>query len=211
MYNIQLSEPNIVSVLLNETAKQLIVTPLRCGQVKLELVDRCLMTDPAHLFIVVVSIGKIEAQLPDRVEKSKTIEAIVKLYDSLDNLLAIDTNSLHIYDLHEEIFDPETVSVKLGKQNGLGVGEIRYMVTGLEIGDAKIVFTSGSAGEQVISSAAVSVQVFSPLRLYPKNQTVIVGSQIQIYSEGGPHPDVNIVYTVQNDNVIGKLSDSCVV
>lgn len=163
------------------------------------------MTDPASLYIAVVSIGKIVAQLPDRVEKSKTIEAIIKLYDSIDNLLSIDSKNLNIYELHEEIFDAETISIKLGRQNDLAIGEIRYLITGLEIGDAKIIFSSGT-GDKCVKSSDVSVQVFAPLRLYPKNQTIIVGSQIQIYSDGGPHPDVNIIYKVANENIISMDS-----
>lgn len=113
-------------------------------QVKLEILDRCLTTEPSSLFISVVSIGKIEVkvrgvtlydhfvvfqlsiqQVPDRVEKSKTIEAIVKLYDSLDNIMAVDVKNLQIYELREEVFNTKILSVKLGQQENLNFGEIR--------------------------------------------------------------------------------------
>lgn len=52
------------------------------------------------------------------------------------------------------------------------------------------------------------MQVFSPLRLYPRNSTIIVGSSVQIYAHGGPHPDINIMYFVQNENVICKFRNN---
>lgn len=55
-----------------------------------------------------------------------------------------------------------------------------------------------------MSKHIVIMQVFSPLRLHPRNSTLIIGSSIQIYSEGGPHPDVNIIFTVHKENVICK-------
>lgn len=67
-------------------------------------------------------------QVPDRVEKTKTIEAIVKLYDSLDNLMVLDLNNLQIYELHEDVFNANILSVKLGQQINLNVGEIRYFL-----------------------------------------------------------------------------------
>lgn len=50
-------------------------------------------------------------------------------------------------------------------------------------------------------------QVFPPLRLYPRNSTLVVGSNMQIYYQGGPQPDVNIVYHVHDHKVICKYTD----
>lgn len=83
------------------------------------------MTEPITLYISIVSIGKIRVQVPDRVEKTKSIEAIVKLYDSSDNLLAIDSNRLEMYSLHETIFNKNILNLKLADQNNLNDGEIR--------------------------------------------------------------------------------------
>lgn len=124
-YEINLSEPGIVNVELDSTGRELIITPLRIGNVRIELIDRCLMTDSSYLHISIVSIGKIEVHVPDRVEKTKTIEAIVKLYDSMDNLLILDSKNLQIYDLHQDIFNANILNVKLGHQINLNVGEIR--------------------------------------------------------------------------------------
>lgn len=91
----------------------------------MELIDRCLMNEPAHLSISVVSIAAIRVQAADRVERTKSIEAIVKLYDSHDNLLLIDPYNLQIYELSDEIFNANILSVQLGDQFNLDLGEIR--------------------------------------------------------------------------------------
>lgn len=83
------------------------------------------MTEPAHLSISVVTIGSIRVVSPDHVERTKSIEAIVKLYDSNDNLLHIDPFNLHVYELTEEIFNSDILSVTLGDQLDLEKGEIK--------------------------------------------------------------------------------------
>ncbi|KAG4071558.1 hypothetical protein HA402_011712 [Bradysia odoriphaga] len=204
-YELTLSDQDIVNVEYDPIKSEIVIKPLRIGRVKVEVSDRCLTTEPSSLFVSVVSIGKIEVMVPDRVEKSKTIDAIVKLYDSMDNVVSVDSNNLQIYELREEVFNTKILNVKLGQQENLNFGEIRYIVTGLELGETKIVFSSGK-GEKLIRSSDANIQVFPPLRLYPRNSTIIIGSNVQIYSQGGPYPDVNIIYSVQNENVVSMES-----
>lgn len=52
-------------------------------------------------------------------------------------------------------------------------------------------------------------QVFPPLRLSPRNATIVIGSQIQVLSTGGPHPDANVEFSVQNGNILGKFGRLC--
>ncbi|EDW01493.1 nuclear pore membrane glycoprotein 210 [Drosophila grimshawi] len=195
-FQLELSEQGIVQVTHDEKHMQLVLTPLRLGHVRLELTDRCLMNEPAHLSISVVGIGAISVLALDRVERTNSIEAIVRLFDTNENLLHIDSDMLSVYQVTDQVFDPAILSVKLDEQHGLGVGEIRFRITGNNIGETKIVFQSGQ-----VSSAPLNVQVFAPLRLYPRNSTLVVGSSIQIYYQGGPQPNTNIVYSVQPRHV----------
>ncbi|XP_017475725.1 PREDICTED: nuclear pore membrane glycoprotein 210 isoform X2 [Rhagoletis zephyria] len=204
-YEFELYEQNVVSVEYDAKEKELVITPLRVGHARLEVIDRCLMTEPAHLSISVVTIGSIRVESPDRVERTQSIEAIVKIYDSNDNLLQIDPFNLHIYELAEEIFNADILSVTLGEQYDLESGEVKYIITGNNLGETKIVFTAGS-GDLLVASEPVNVQVFPPLRLYPRNSTLVVGSSVQIYYHGGPQPDVNIVFYVQDRKVISMES-----
>ncbi|XP_030369021.1 nuclear pore membrane glycoprotein 210 [Scaptodrosophila lebanonensis] len=199
-FQLELSESGIVQVDYDEKTKQLLLTPLRLGHVRLELIDRCLMNEPAHLSISVVGIGAINVLALDRVERTHSIDAIVKLYDSNDNLLHIDVSKLDVYELSELVFDSNILSVRLDEQQNLGPGEIRYSITGNNVGDTKIVFQAGK-GDKQVSSDPLNVQVFAPIRLYPRNSTLIVGSSIQIYYQGGPQPNTNMIYSVHHNKV----------
>lgn len=94
----------------------------------MELLDRCLLKEPAHLSISVVSIGKVRVEAADRVERGKSIAAIVRLYDSHDNILQVDPFNLNIYELAEEVFNSNILSIQLGDQMDLAVGEIRQVL-----------------------------------------------------------------------------------
>lgn len=77
-----------------------------------------------------------------------------------------------------------------------------FYFQGIELGDTKIVFSIGS-GEEVVESAPADVQVFPPLRLSPRNGTLIVGALFQYTSKGGPQPDSNLEYTATSVNIAG--------
>lgn len=62
-YEIKISEPNILNARIDNELRQIIIEPLRIGQVEIDIVDRCLQTDPSHLTVSVVSIGRIEVQV----------------------------------------------------------------------------------------------------------------------------------------------------
>ncbi|XP_002004459.3 nuclear pore membrane glycoprotein 210 [Drosophila mojavensis] len=199
-FQLELTEQGVVQVTHDEKQQQLVLTPQRLGHVRLELTDLCLMNEPTHLSISVVGIGSITVRALDRVERTNTIEAIVRLFDTNDNPLHIDPNMLSVYQLSQLVFDPTILTVKLDEQDNLNVGEIRYSIMGNNIGETKVIFQSGK-GERQVSSEPLNVQVFAPMRLYPRNSTLVVGSSIQIYYQGGPQPNTNIVYTVHEEKV----------
>ncbi|EDW34958.1 GL20049 [Drosophila persimilis] len=199
-FQIELSESGIVNVVHDEKSGGLVLTPLRLGHTRLELTDRCLMNEPSHLSISVVGIGSISVVSMDRVERANSIEAIVQLFDTNDNELHVDPSYLAVYDLSEVVFNPNILNVRLDMQHNLRPGQIRYSITGKNIGETKIVFQSGK-GSQQVSSEPIVVQVFAPIRLYPRDSTLLVGSSIQIYCQGGPQPNTNLIYTVEKEQV----------
>lgn len=68
------------------------------------------------------------------------------------------------------------------------------------MGDTKISFYVGGTD---VSSAPMDLQVFPPLKLYPRNTTLLIGASIQISSKGGPHPDTTIEYSTNIKKVAG--------
>ncbi|KAH8339937.1 hypothetical protein KR067_003165 [Drosophila pandora] len=206
-FHLELSEQGIVKANYDTQSRLLILTPLHLGHVRLELTDNCLSNEASHLSISVVGIGAIKVISMDRVERSARIEAIVRLYDTNDNLLLIDHSRLSMYDLSELVMDPSVLSVRLGDQDNLGTGEIRYFIHGNNVGDTKVVFQSGN-GDQTVLSEPLNVQVFSPIRLYPRDFTLVVGSSIQISYQGGPQPNSNVIYFIEKENVATMSSTS---
>lgn len=62
-YEIKISEPNILNARVDNDLRQIVIEPLRIGQVEIDIVDRCLQTDPSRLTVSVVSIGRIDVQV----------------------------------------------------------------------------------------------------------------------------------------------------
>lgn len=71
------------------------------------------------------------------------------------------------------------------------------------MGDTKLGFTV-SGGDEDIISAPVELQVFQPLRLSPRNGSILVGSVIQLVVKGGPQPNTNIVFTALSHTIARK-------
>lgn len=196
-YDIKVKHSNLLEVQYDKSSNELILKPKQIGETILEISDRCLKIELSQLVVSIVGIGKVELSSPDRVEKTKSIEAIVKLYDTNDKLLDLDYNNLKIYNLNERIYHEQILSIKKAhSQDNLKRGEIRYIITGSELGETKVIVTSGS-----ISSSPSSIQVFPPLQLIPRNATVLVGSHLEITSQGGPKSS-NVIYSVTSGDVL---------
>lgn len=72
------------------------------------------------------------------------------------------------------------------------------------MGDTKLGFTV-SGGDEDVTSAPVDLQVFQPLRLSPRNGSILVGSVIQMVVKGGPQPNANIVFTALSPIIARKF------
>lgn len=124
-YDIKVVDENIVNVEYDEKTRELVLKPLRMGDTKVKILDQCLKTEPSELLVRVVSIGKIAIDAPDRVEKTKQIEGIVRIFDTNHNLLNIDPNNLKIYEMTEDVQNKKILKLKQGDQDNLNRGEIR--------------------------------------------------------------------------------------
>ncbi|KAL1512846.1 hypothetical protein ABEB36_002363 [Hypothenemus hampei] len=208
-FEIALSFDDVVDVIYLENSKQLEITPLKSGEVIIQLIDLCLMSKPASLRVTVVSVGIVRVEMADKVEINKCIPCNVRLYDENDNLM--DIPDLNMVDVRPE-FEDNIVNIQRAEQdpkNPWGIGEIRYIVTGVALGDTKLTFTVAGNDED-ISSAPMELQVFQPLKLHPRNGTILIGSSIQLVAKGGPQPDAEIVFTTV-DNKTAKISDKGII
>lgn len=196
-YDIKVKNPSMLDARHDKSSSDLVLTAKQIGETFVEIADNCLKTEPSKLLVSIVSVGRVELSSPDRVEKSKSIEAIVKLYDSNNHLVNIDYTNLDVYQVTEKVFSEKILSIARGNQENLQQGEIRYVITGNVLGETKIVVSSGS-----VSSLPVNVEVFPPLQLIPRNATILVGSTLEITSKGGPKPDSSIVFQIANSEIL---------
>lgn len=208
-YEFVLSSEEIADVNYLENTGVLEVIPKLDGLLKLAVVDLCLVFKPAIAEIQVLGVGSIIVEVPERVERGQSVSAVVRLYDTMDNLLPIPTTEF--LDLRP-VPDSGIISVKLQQQDRkvpLALGEIRYTVTGLELGETGLKFVSGR-GKREIQSQRVFIQVFPPLRLFPRNMTLIVGSKFQITSRGGPQPDAYVEYSIASAGIVSVSASGVV-
>lgn len=196
-YDIKVKHPSMLEVRHDQSSSELVLVAKQIGETVVEISDRCLKTEPSRLYVSIVAVGRVELRSPDRVERTKTIEAFVRLFDSNNELVTIDSEHLEVYQMTEKTLNERVLTIHRGHQENLQRGEIRYIVTGKELGESKIVVTSGT-----ISSTPASIQVFPPLQLIPRNVTILVGSTFEISSRGGPTVNANIVYTVANSDIL---------
>jgi nuclear pore complex protein Nup210 len=204
-YDLKVKDSSILEVKFDKTSSELVIIPKKVGETVVEINDKCLKTETAKLFVSVVTIGRIELLSSDRVEKSKKIEAIARFFDTNDELIDFDYNNIEIYDISEQIVNEKILKVSMDRQfDGLGLGEVKYIITGNELGETKVTVWSGGKS---VSSSPANIQVFSPLKLLPRNATIFVGSSLEISYRGGPYRGedgaASIVYSVGNSEILG--------
>ncbi|XP_023018857.2 nucleoporin 210 [Leptinotarsa decemlineata] len=199
-FEMALSSDDIALIKYSESTKEIEISPLKSGELTIQLIDLCLVSRPATLIVNVVSVGIVRVEMPDKVEVGKCIPAIVRLYDENDNLM--DSPEYGMIDLQPE-FENKIANIQLAERsptNPWGVGEVHFIITGVEIGETKLVF-SVAGGDEEVTSAPIDLQVFEPLRLSPRNGSILVGSMIQLAIKGGPYPDTNVIFAVASSKI----------
>ncbi|KAJ8925773.1 hypothetical protein NQ315_009621 [Exocentrus adspersus] len=208
-FDLALSAEDIAQVTYLESTKEIEIIPIRSGELTVQVIDLCIASKPTTLSINVVSVGLIRVDMADKVEIGKCISCIVRLFDENDNLMIIPDPDL--FDLRPE-FENNIANIHRAENNPADPwppGEIHFVITGVELGDTKLIFTvSGSDSD--IDSAPMDLQVFQPLRIFPRNGSILVGSIFQLSIKGGPRPDTNVVYTAASSKII-SITDRGVV
>ncbi|XP_075220860.1 nucleoporin 210 [Lycorma delicatula] len=198
-YNVLLNTPDVATVNYIETTRTLELIPKVDGLLKIALIDLCLPSKPAVAEVQVLHVGRIEVDVVNRIEKGHCVTAIIHLYDSLDNPLNIlDIDLLEL----RPFVESDIISLKLQLIDSKR--EIKFAVTGLQLGETKLIFISGREVHEVQSSP-ISIQVFPPLRLMPRNLTLTIGAVFQLKAIGGPQPD-SIMEYFSADHMIAKVS-----
>ncbi|XP_012259706.2 nuclear pore membrane glycoprotein 210 [Athalia rosae] len=211
-YKFVLSDTDIAEIRYVEPTKTISILPLNSGILHFALVDLCLNSAPAEAVIEVQQLGGIQVDAIDKVEIGKCIMAALKLYDTNGRTMeipSIDTLSI------KANTDNGKIEVKLLPNNEQGeppFEQILYMLHGIEEGETQLSFESGR-NEGEIRSEPITIEIFLPLKITPRNLTILVGSVHQLSTTGGPsNSEIEFIsndrdsLTVSSDGMLdGKL------
>ena len=114
-----------------------------------------------------VGLSRIELEVSDKIEQGSSVPMKVHMFDSLGHTL--DATVLPFVNL-QPILGSSIVRIK-------AMDEIEHMVEGLALGETTITYAAGD-----IRSSIVNVQVFAPLKLSPRNVTLVIGATLQVVS-----------------------------
>ena len=114
-----------------------------------------------------VALSRIELEVSDKIEQGSSVPMKVHMFDSLGHTL--DATVLPFVNL-QPILGSSIVRIK-------AMDEIEHMVEGVALGETTITYAAGD-----IRSSIVNVQVFAPLKLSPRNVTLVIGATLQVVS-----------------------------
>ncbi|RZC37684.1 nuclear pore membrane glycoprotein 210, partial [Asbolus verrucosus] len=198
---LSLSNDEVATVNYVEGTRVIEVVPKKSGDLTIQVVDLCLVANPVFIYVKVVTLGRIEVETAGKVEINHCIQVVVKMYDQTDQLL--DVSDVGLIDLRHR-FSKNIANLGRMPQNPddpWPLGEIHHVLTGIELGDAQLTFTFDSK-DQVLTSDPVDIQVFPPLRVNPRNGTLLIGSSLQLTLRGGPQPDISIEFHALSNTTI---------
>ncbi|XP_043563927.1 nuclear pore membrane glycoprotein 210 [Chiloscyllium plagiosum] len=174
------------------------VLPIHPGMLTVLVHDLCLaFLGPAKAEVHVSDILELYVRVVDKVEIGNTVKAYVRVLDYLRkpffskyfkfmNLKLKAASQIVSIEPLDEILDDYTAS---------------FTVQGKAIGQTSLTATVMNKDGRKRSSAPHQVEVFHPFRLIPKKVTLIVGAMMQITSEGGPQPQSNILFSINDENL----------
>lgn len=129
-FELALSADDIATVKYTESSKEIDIIPIRSGELTVQVIDLCLVSRPATLVVNVVSVGIIRVEMTDKVEITKCIPCIVRLYDENDNLMVIpDPNMIDLRPVFQNNI-ANIIRAEVDPAKPWGIGEIHYVITG---------------------------------------------------------------------------------
>lgn len=193
----------------NDRTDNITVVPLSEGSIELSVTDLCL--SPVKTAVASISISDIvtvELLVVDKVELNREVEASLRILDG--NFRPIESSFFSLMDI-QLISRSEFISVSPSAEKGAtDQFSASYSVRGKALGRAYLQVSAVAKTGRKITSSAKEIQVFPPLRLKPKNITIIPGTYFQVTAFGGPQPESTIEFRVKNSAVATVTNDGLV-
>lgn len=205
-FKIQLSTHQVAKVTHNG-GRQIDIRPLAPGDLVISIKDLCVKSEPAEATFKVRNIHHMVLLTNTFVEIGKTIKAIVRLYDSEGHFLPIHPGEVNIRPVIE-VNSMLTIKPELTKSEN--TYDTEFSVMGSSLGKTNLYFVADTFPIEQIRTQTTSIQVYTQLRLSPKNLTLAVGSSYQLIVSGGPHLECVFEFKSE-DEQITKVSNGGIV
>ncbi|KAI4499131.1 hypothetical protein M0802_005714 [Mischocyttarus mexicanus] len=199
-YEFILSSNDVADVRYMEPTKVICIKPKKAGIVHISLRDLCLPSKEAEAIIEVQQLAVIETDVINKIEKGKCVIAALKLLDTNGNIIKL--TSLDVLNFKPK-FENKYIQIKqlsLNEHGNPPYDQVLYKVYGIDEGETQLTFLS-EANELVIQSEPISIQVFLPLKIHPKNLTILIGTIYQIQTIGGP-TNAEIEFSTKNNEIL---------
>lgn len=205
-FKIQLNT-QIVAKVTHNGGRQIDISPLAPGDLVISIKDLCVRSEPAEATFKVRNIHNMLLLTNTFVEIGRTIKAIVKFYDSEGHSLPIQPGVVNIRPVID-INSMLTIKPELSKPEK--TNEVEFSIMGSSLGKTNLYFVADTFPMEQIRTQTTSIQVYSQLRLSPKNLTLAVGSSYQLTVSGGPHLECVFEF-ISEDEQITKVSNGGIV
>ena len=205
---IQTEMKGVAEVKYESDTRQVLAAPLQPANTNIIVKDLCLSAEqPAQAALNIMGVVKVELDVLDKIQLGNSAIGSVKLYAANNQLLP------------DSVLEYVTLSVNAASEiisMGEARGSLSPTVKGEKLGQTSVTATVQYHGIKV-PSAPVLIQVFPPLRIEPRNITLIIEAAFQVVTSGGPS-DALIQYfltdeavgTVSNDGLVtGSTLGSC--
>ncbi|KAH9518820.1 hypothetical protein Btru_006348 [Bulinus truncatus] len=190
---------HVITARYDQKGRNVQVTPIKDGTHSFTVYDLCLdVTSHPVATVSVSGVGSVNVMVLDKVEVLKEVQAKVQVLDLRGEPLLASFFSLMGLKL-EPASDIITLR-PVQTDSGDSVTGI-YTVYGAHIGHTTLTASVRLPTGQVIHSGPKALEVFPPLKLEPKNITLIVGAVLQVLAFGGPQPQSNVEFSILDKRI----------
>ncbi|GCC24624.1 hypothetical protein chiPu_0003026 [Chiloscyllium punctatum] len=190
-----------------ETKNYVQIRPLQPGFVTMKAYDLCLTCKgPARAEICVSDILDFELNFIHKIEIGKSVPVNVRVLDFFKKPF------LNRYFRYMNIsLQAASPIVTLEPITDLDKYAASYLLRAVALGQTTLIAMARDKFGRKLSSSPRQIEVFPPFRLIPQKVTLIIGGMMQVMSEGGPQPQTNIHFSINNGtiaevNELGQLT-----
>ncbi|EFN86735.1 Nuclear pore membrane glycoprotein 210 [Harpegnathos saltator] len=196
-YEFVLSSDEIADIRYLDTTRTVSVIPRKPGILHMTLVDLCLPSKPAEVAVEVQQLAMIEVDTVSKIERGKCVTAALRLYDTNGHLVRLPSQSALAFHVDTDNKHIEIKQLPVNEQGSAPYERILYKIHGVSEGESRVTFMRKGG----IRSDPVTVQVFLPLRVQPRNLTILIGTIYQVQTVGGP-PNAEVEFSTESGNVL---------